>query len=96
MPSLAQVGRDEEIAGRLVRGVAEIDAVQLSLAVSLRAYGEQVTALATGKHGLSAQQLVHARTLTDEIVGPVPVGRDLIARLTLVSFLTEWTHGKGW
>ena len=47
---------------------------------ALRIYREKVTTLATGEHGLSAQQLVRARSLIDEIVGPVPVGRDLVAR----------------
>jgi chromosome segregation ATPase len=53
----------------------------------LRAYRDKVAALATPDHGLTAQQLVNVRGLIDEIVGPIPVGPGLIARMTMRSMV---------
>ena len=50
---------------------------------ALRTDREKVAALANGDHALSVERLVRARTLIDEVVGLVPVSRDLVARLTL-------------
>ena len=58
---------------------------RMSRAGQLRINREQVDAPGTGNHGLSAAAGTGARP--DQIVGPVPVDRDQVARLTLAESL---------
>jgi hypothetical protein len=57
----------------------------MSRAGQLRINREQVDAPGTGNHGLSAAAGTGARP--DQIVGPVPVDRAQVARLTLAESL---------
>jgi hypothetical protein len=100
--SLEKHGYTEVLANRLKRLEQDREAVVHKLKTTelgsldelpdivpeqLRAYRDKVAALATPNHGLTVQQLVKVRGLIDEIVGPIRVGPDLIARMTMRSMV---------